>query len=81
MLSSPSKMSLLGIHLVHGSDCREGGSRQMLVSEQKVAGRGRQDSFSCLDFSGIPGITVAGNGCLDASHSLSCSWELSQCFL
>lgn len=45
MLCSPSKMSLLGIHLVRGSDCREEGSCQMLVSEQKVAGRRRQDSF------------------------------------
>lgn len=41
MLASPSKMSLLGVHLVRGSDCREEGSHQMLVSEQKVAGRGR----------------------------------------
>lgn len=29
-----------GVHLVRGSDCREEGNHQMLVSEQKMAGRG-----------------------------------------
>lgn len=28
-----------GVHLVRGSDCREEGNHQMLVSEQKMAGR------------------------------------------
>lgn len=41
-----------GVHLARGSDCREEGNHQMLVSEQKMAGQGCLNSFSCLDFSG-----------------------------
>lgn len=48
----------------------------MLVSEQKAAGRGRQDSSPRLDFSGALGSAAAGDGRPDASHSLRCSRDL-----